>query len=371
MIVPEGIDDPLRPSGGNVYDRRLCDGLAENGWTVVVHEVAGRWPRPEPTSSAALADALERLPAGSLVVLDGLLASANPDVVVPAAARLRLVVLLHMPLPSIEIDAFADMAEREHAVLTTAAAVITTSDMTRSAVLADYALDPDVVTAAPPGVDPAEPATRSSGGSRLICVAAVTPAKGHDVLLAALDELRDLDWTCRCVGSLHLDLGFVDRLSEFAYRHSLTERLEFTGPLVGPDLADAFETADLLVLPSRAETYGMVLTEALARGIPVVAADVGGVSEAIGRAADGAVPGLLVRPDDSGALAASLRRWLVDAELRTSLRRAAMARRAGLTDWSNTVDQVAQVLTQVETPTYRGNRLNRSGPVPVVPSRAH
>ena len=72
----------------------------------------------------------------------------------------------------------------------------------------------------------------------------------------------------------------------------------------------------------------MVVTEALARGIPVLATAVGGLPEALGRAPDGSLPGLLVPPDDPAALAAALRRWLSDADLRDRLgRRAAAARR--------------------------------------------
>ena len=74
----------------------------------------------------------------------------------------------------------------------------------------------------------------------------------------------------------------------------------------------------------------MVVTEALARGLPVVAAEVGGVPEALGHGADGDRPGLLVPPDDPAALAAALRAWLGDAELRARLRRAARERRASL-----------------------------------------
>jgi glycosyltransferase involved in cell wall biosynthesis len=100
----------------------------------------------------------------------------------------------------------------------------------------------------------------------------------------------------------------------------------------------------LIVLASRAETYGMVVTEALARGLPVVAAEVGGLTEAVGHGADGIRPGLLVPPDDPAALGAALRAWLGDAELRARLRRAARERRASLPGWSTTTSVLAGVL---------------------------
>ena len=101
------------------------------------------------------------------------------------------------------------------------------------------------------------------------------------------------------------------------------------------------------MLASHAETYGMVVTEALARGLPVLATDVGGVTEALGHGDDGTRPGLLVPPGDPAALGAALRRWLDDAELRGRLRRAARERRASLRGWADTTSDVAGVLTEV------------------------
>jgi glycosyltransferase involved in cell wall biosynthesis len=125
------------------------------------------------------------------------------------------------------------------------------------------------------------------------------------------------------------------------------DRIRFAGPLTGTDLDGAYAAADLLVLASHAETYGMVVTEALARGIPVLATDVGGLPEALGHAPDGSRPGLLVRPGDPAALAAALRRWLTDAGLRDRLRRSALGRRDTLTGWAVTAEVVSGVLAEV------------------------
>jgi glycosyltransferase involved in cell wall biosynthesis len=88
----------------------------------------------------------------------------------------------------------------------------------------------------------------------------------------------------------------------------------------------------------------MVVTEALARGLPVVAAEVGGLPEALGHGAGGTRPGLLVPSEDPAALAAALRAWLGDAELRGALRRAARERRESLSPWSATTSVLAGVL---------------------------
>ena len=346
VVVPEGIDEPARPSGGNVYDRRLCRGLAAAGWSVHERAVPGAWPSPEPAACAALTEAVADVPDGGVVLVDGLIASAAPDVLVPAATRVRLVVLVHMPLGDAPLDApVADTRERERAVLTAAVAVVTTSEWTRERLRDLYALQRGVHVARP-GVDAADRAPGTRTGGELLCVAAVTRHKGHDVLLDALASLTDLAWQCRCVGPLDRDPDFVDERRRQAGVAGIGERVAFTGPLSGGDLDAAYAAADLLVLASRAETYGMVVTEALARGLPVVATAVGGVSEALGWVGADR-PGLLVPPGDATGLAAALRHWLDDHDLRERLRHLAAERRATLPDWSTTTEQVARVLAEL------------------------
>lgn len=337
VVLPEAIDDPARPSGGNVYDRRVCGQLAGAGWAVHEHPVAGTWPRPDPAARTALDAVLAGLPDADVVLVDGLVASAVPEVLVPAARRLRVVVLVHMPLGT----------DAERAVLSAAAAVVTTSEWTRCRVLEEYHLPADRVVVAEPGVDHADEAPGSPAGTSLLCVAAVTPAKGHDVLVSALAAIADLPWRCACVGSLSRDPGLVERLLRRTREAGIADRVTFTGPRTGDHLAAAYATADALVLATRSESYGMVVTEALARGLPVIVTRIGGVPEALGQASDGRVPGLLVPPGDPAPLAAALRDWLTDGKLRSALRSSARARRTTLVGWPQTADRVARALAGV------------------------
>ncbi|MEA2227182.1 MAG: hypothetical protein QOF04_812 [Solirubrobacteraceae bacterium] len=345
VVVPASIDDPARPSGGNAYDRQVCRGLAALGWAVHQHPIAGAWPRPGAPGPAALARAVRRIPDGAVVLLDGLIACAAPEALVPHAGRLREVVLVHMPLGHRPPDGEAGAVRaREREVLAAAAAVVTTSAWTRRRLGELYALPAERVHVAEPGVDPAGLAPGTPDGDALLCVAAVTRDKGHDVLLDALATARDLPWRCACVGSLDRDPPFADGVRRRARDGGLGARVRFPGPRTGPELDRAYAAADLLVLASHAETYGMVVTEALARGLPVLAADVGGVTEALGHGEDGTRPGLLVPPGDPAALGAALRAWLGDAELRGRLRRAARERRASLRGWPATTSVLAGVL---------------------------
>jgi glycosyltransferase involved in cell wall biosynthesis len=315
-VLPNDIDDPAEPSGGNVYDRRVLTGLASLGWSVRELAVPGAWPTPAAAELAGLAAALATVPDGGLLLVDGLVGSAAADVLEPAARRLRLVLLVHLPLGT----------AGEVAVLAAARAVIVTSPATRLPVPAHVAT---------PGVDPAPPATPSAAGDRLLCVAAVSAHKGQDRLTDALAAVPE-PFTCTYVGSLTRDPAFVAAL-----RPRLDDRIRLAGALTGPELDAAYAGVDLLVSASRGETYGMVVTEALARGIPVVAVGVGGLPIALGRAPDGSVPGLLVEPDE---LTGAVRRWLTDPGLRERLRRSARGRRETLTGWDVTARTVSAVL---------------------------
>ena len=344
VVVPEGIHDPLHPSGGNTYDLRLCRALGSAGWRARLVEVAGSWPWAGRAGGDALGRVLGAVPDGSTVLIDGLVASSLGTVVVPACRRLQVVLLMHMPL-GLHVAEGGLATEGE--VLGAAASVITPSAWSRDWLLAAYGLDPARVHVAHPGVDAAPRAAGTPGGSALLCVGAVTHGKGQDVLLAALSRLRDVAWRCTCVGSLSVSPGYAARLRRDARLQRLDDRFVMTGALCRDDLAARYADSDVLVLPSRAETYGMVVTEALSWGLPVIASDVGGVPEALGTAADGTRPGLLAPPADVAALAAALRLWLGDADRRVALREAALDRRAALTRWSETADRVSRVLGEV------------------------
>lgn len=318
-MTPFVVPDSATPSGGNVYDRRISDAL---GLTDIV--VPGTWPRPGASDCARLAQALAELPDGTLVLLDGLVACGVPDAVVPHAGRLRLVVLVHLPLADETgvIDP-AELDAAERTVLRAAHGVIATSPSAARQLIEHHGITDVHVVA--PGVDPQPLASGTDGVSRLLCVASVTPRKGHDLLA---DALATVGASCRCIGPASND----------PYVNRLRDRLQLIGPLTGDSLAHEYDAADLFVLPSRAETYGMVVTEALARGIPVIAS---AVPDALG---DG---GLLLPPGDGAALSTAIERWFTDPELREELRAKALRRRAELSTWDEAAEAMAEVLANL------------------------
>ncbi|GGY41981.1 glycosyltransferase family 4 protein [Streptomyces djakartensis] len=356
FVLPGGVDDPAAPSGGNAYDRRVCLDLPGFGWQVTKHAVAGDWPRPSAAARTELARALSGLPDGSAVLLDGLVACGVPEIVVPEAERLRMAVLVHLPLgdeTGLDPALAAELDAKERAVLRAVPAVVATSDWAVRRLVSHHGLPPERVHVAAPGADIAPLAPGTDGVSRLLCVAAVTPRKGQHRLVEALATVTDLPWSCVCVGSLTQDPEYVAHLRSLIRDHGLQDRLELAGPQTGAALDASYAKADLMVLTSYAETYGMAVTEALARGIPVMATDVGGLPEAVGRAPDGGMPGILVPPENSAAIAAELRGWFGEADVRRRLKAAARDRRAALDGWATTAQSLAAVLRRLPTDPWR------------------
>nr|WP_202478188.1 glycosyltransferase family 4 protein [Streptomyces sp. SID5470] len=347
FVMPGGVDDPTAPSGGNAYDRRVCLDLPGFGWQVERHAVAGSWPRPGAPARTELARTLRDLPDGTVVLIDGLVACGVPEIVVPEAERLSIAVLVHLPLgdeTGLEPGLALELDAKEREVLRAVPAVIATSDWAVRRLVSHHGLAPERVHVATPGADIAPLASGTDGVSRLLCVAAVTPRKGQHRLIEALAGAQDLPWSCVCVGGITQDPEYVAHLRMLIKRYGLQDRLHLAGPKAGAELDASYAAADLMVLTSYAETYGMAVTEALARGIPVLATDVGGVAEAVGRAPDGGVPGILVPPEDPAALAAELRGWFGEADVRRRLKAAARGRRAALDGWATTARSLAGVL---------------------------
>lgn len=326
MMVPAGVDDPRRVSGGNVYDRHVRDGLRDRGWAVETTEIA---------DAAGAASALRDTPDGALVLIDGLVAGWAPDAVEEAAARVRLALLTHMVVAAFP-DATDAAMEAERRILAASPTVIATSRWTADEFARRGLADPARIAVAVPGVQQAD-AAMPRGDGDVLCVGVIAPHKGQDTLLEALAQLPPVDWTCELVGSADPFPEFASTVARRAA--ALGGRVRLTGVLDPDALADAYCRSAVLVAPSRVESSGMAIAEARARALPVIAAETGGIPDALATGG-----GLLVRVDDPGALADALRAWMTDPALRARLRREALDARATLPAWPDTVARVADVL---------------------------
>jgi glycosyltransferase involved in cell wall biosynthesis len=314
------------PTGGYRYDKRIIQGLRVLGWRVEHRALVGDFPLPNRTAIEAVREVVAAIPDGETVVVDGLAYGALPDVAESEGARLGLIALVHHPLwmeTGLDPSLSELLRRSEDRALAQARGMIVTSNAT-ARLLSDLGIAQDRIRVVVPGVDRAPAATGSPGrDTRLLCVATLTPRKGHDLLLRALAGVTELPWHLRCVGSLDRDTPWSGEMRRLARDLGLDGRITFTGALDDRQLEQEYRQADLFVSPTRFEGYGMVAAEALAHGLPIVATRTGAMPELISPQA-----GTLVYPDDPEVLRAALEGLMTDADSRHRL--AVGARTAGL-----------------------------------------
>ena len=337
--------DPLTATGGYVYDRHIVAGLASLGWQVHVRRLSDSFPFPDRKALKAADRLLAAIPDGALVVLDGLGLGAMPAQAEAHAMRLRLVGLVHHPLAlekGLAPDEACRLHRSERRALAAVRRVLVTSPATADA-LSDYGVERPRIGIVEPGTEQRPQATGSRDNALImLCVAALVPRKGHGVLLDALHSLRERPWRLVCAGSLKRSPQTVAALRRKILEFGLEGRVELVGEVDEPRLARCYMNADLFVLPSYHEGYGMALAEALAYGLPVVSTRVGAIPGTV--PADAA---RLVPPGDRVALADALARLMDDTALRRRLAGAARRAGAALPDWADAAERFAEELRRV------------------------
>jgi hypothetical protein len=326
FLVPDGVDDPDRVSGGNLYDRQVRQGLAARGWTMRSVPVA---------DGLAASEAISGIAGDGIALVDGLVASWAPEAIEAATDRIPVVLIAHMISAEFP-GAPESLVTAEARALRAASAVIATSEWTARELARRGLADTARITIARPGT---REATRLRGADHtaLLCVGAIAPHKGQDVLLAALALIVDTTWHCTLVGSQTVDPDFSARIAVAAARFG--GRVRMPGVLRGSALDLAHRRAGLLVAPSRSESFGMAVLDARGLGLPILATAVGGIPEA---SAGGGT--LLVPSEDPRALADALERWLGEPDLRERLRLRADGGSSTVTRWTETVARLDEVL---------------------------
>ena len=343
LVVPGSIDTR---TGGYGYDREIVAGLQRRGWTVEVHEIPGTFPFPSADARATAAATLASIPAGARVIVDGLALGALPDEALREAARLRLVALVHHPLADetgLTPGARASLEASERRALQATRHVVVTSPLTARA-LDRFGVPPPSITVIEPGTDPA-PQARGSNGAvvELLCVATVVPRKGHDVLVRALATMPGASWHLTCVGGLDRDSAWAASIRAQVAAAGLDRRMTFAGELDREPLDARYDAADVFVLPTWHEGYGMAVAEAIARGLPVVSTATGAIADLVGPDA-----GLLVPAGDADALARALSALVTDAALRKRLAAGARRARAALPSWDDAAERMARTIEGVD-----------------------
>ncbi len=333
------------PTGGYRYDKRVIEELPALGWRVQYLPLSGEFPSPSETALAETANTLSKIPADALVMIDGLALGAMPLSTL-TSLKARLVALCHHPLAfetGLSTDRIDYLHRTEREALSRSVATIATSRSTAELLAREFNVAASDLTVAEPGT---EPSTRAKGDAkpmRLLSVGAITRRKGHDTLAKALSKIRDLEWEWRIAGSTDRDAVAMQALQREIADGKIAERSKLLGPLDDAGLEQEYASASLFVLPSHFEGYGMAFTEALARGLPVVAGSGGALVETVPRDA-----GVFVTPGNFGELALTLRRLLTSPAEISKRADAAWEYAKQLPRWSDTARIIADALARAQ-----------------------
>jgi glycosyltransferase involved in cell wall biosynthesis len=335
--------DLATPTGGYAYDRRIIGELRQLGFSADVLDLGEGFPRPTGETRARARARLAEVPAGRPIVIDGLAFGVLEDEAKELRASHRLVALIHHPLAfesGLSADEAAALHATERAALICAQRVVVTSAATARLLVSEYDVPAGRLTVVRPGTDRAKTMAQPHGGAvALLSVGSIVPRKGYDVLVAALARLKDLSWRLVIAGDRTRSTDTVRRLDEDIARLEMGNRIALLGA-VAPERLDAlYASADLFVLPSRFEGYGMAFAEAIAHGLPVLATTAGALAETVPADA-----GVLVPPDDAGALADALRRLISCHDERGKLAAGARAAAGTLPTWRESGALFARLL---------------------------
>jgi glycosyltransferase involved in cell wall biosynthesis len=330
-------------TGGYIYDSHIVAGLKKRGHRLVVRQITRR----------DAARVLASIPDDAVVIVDGLAGGVLPKEIEREAARLRFVALVHHPLAR-ETGTSKAEAQRlqrsERRTLACARHVVVTSPGTATLLMREYGVRKSRISCIEPGTHRlpfgrlrARPGARRVRVNQLLCVATLTPRKGHVTLVRALARLKHLAWHLTCLGSLERDRKTAKRVRAEIRRAGLESRVSLAGEAASRRRIERhYADADVFVLPTEYEGYGMAVAEAIASGLPVVSTPTGAIAALVGREA-----GILVPPGNVTALAAALERVLVDANARRRFRAGALRRRKRLQTWPQAVRQMAAVVRKV------------------------
>jgi glycosyltransferase involved in cell wall biosynthesis len=338
--------DLATPTGGYAYDRRMISELENLGWKVEVIDLGDGFPRPSSDARASAHARLAAVTKGKPIVIDGLAFGVLPEIAAHLRLRHPLIAIVHHPLAletGVSPAEAATLHASEQAALAAAVRIVTSSATTARGLVADYGVPADRVTIARPGTDRAPEAHGSSDGIvRLLAIGSIVPRKGYDTLIAALATLTGLPWHLTIAGDCTRDPVAAARLVADIARSELSDRVTILGAVPPERIGDLYAGADLFVLASRFEGYGMVYAEAIMRGLPVVGTTAGAIPETVP-----AGTGVLVAPDDVIALALALRRLIENPDERQHLAVAARATAAQLPSWRDSAALFSRALEAV------------------------
>jgi len=347
FAIPGDIDTP---TGGYIYDRRIIEGLRALGWQVDLIGLGDGFPFPDEVALSSARQALSKVAPECPVLIDGLALGVMPEIAAQLAQTHQLIALVHHPL-ALEAGLSPEQAcafrISETDALSHVSQVIVTSPATARTLVAEFEVHASQVHVVLPGTDRAkfsnldrdQPSEVSQRDLRLLSVGSITPRKGFDVLVAALASVKDLPWVLTIAGDRTRDVTVPVQLERDLARFALHDRVRMLGAVSAEVLETLYLDADVFVLASHYEGYGMAFAEALAHGLPVIATTGGAIPETVPSSA-----GILVKPGNISEFAEAMRLMITDETLRRTLSKGAMAAAQNQPDWRQSAESFSALL---------------------------
>ncbi|MGE5116792.1 MAG: glycosyltransferase family 4 protein [Betaproteobacteria bacterium] len=332
-------------TGGYAYDRRIIAELQRLGWEVELVSLGDGFPRPSADQKAHAQARLLATPPQHPIVIDGLAFGVLPHAAAALHQTHPVVALVHHPLAletglsEHESDA---LLASERAALASTRHIVATSPWTADVLIERFGVAAERLTVILPGTDRAPFASGSSTPLRLLSVGAIGVRKSFDLLVEALAPLADRPWRLVIAGDRTRDPAATARLDALIARHGLADRIDVPGAVSSDRLETLYAAADLFVLASRFEGYGMAFAEALAHGLPVIGTTGGATPSTVPASA-----GRLVAPGDVAALTEALRELIDDPERRRALAAGARAAAARLPSWAEASARFSDLLARL------------------------
>jgi glycosyltransferase involved in cell wall biosynthesis len=339
--IPGDID---QPTGGYGYARAVIAAAPALGARIEVIRLPDGFPFQDASVLAETERLLTKEPPERAILFDGLAYGALPAELLKRLNR-RWVALCHHPL-ALETGLAPETADilrrSEIAALAEARAVIVTSAATGELVIKEFGVPPALLTVAPPGVARRPRAKRAGSPPHLLAVGSLVPRKGYDLLIQALARLRDRNWRCSIVGALDRDPAAVEAIRAEIDAAGLSHRVTLTGALQQEALDQAYAEADVFVHAAYFEGYGMAVADALAAGLPVVAAAAAATSALVPPTA-----GLLFPVGDAEGLTLALAALLDEPGRAATLADGAWIAGRSLPDWPDTTEAIITACRKV------------------------
>ena len=344
--------DLTTPTGGYAYDRKIIGELERLGWQIQLISLGEGYPFPTGAQIEFARSTLMKLTQGVPMVIDGLALGTLPNLAAELATRHPLIALIHHPLAfelGLTNQEIKSLMHSETQALQQVSQVIVTSPATARDLGEHFGINPKIIDVILPGTErngPKQIKTQSNTDQlkpvKLLSVGSIIPRKGFQYLIEALAPLADLQWTLSIAGDTSRNTAAYERLMRDIERFQLGERVKVLGVVSNKELDSLYANADVFVLASLFEGYGMVYAEAMSYGLPIIATTGGAIPDTVPSDA-----GILVHPGDIPNLTVALKTLIQDSSYRSRLSEGALQAASKQPTWEHAAQQFATVLARL------------------------